>query len=71
MGNGARHINPPAARLEDGGATAEFTFRINLRREGGAVEGRGERQCINLDHCDLLLALAQVSMAQKARRESK
>ncbi|MNV18144.1 hypothetical protein D3C71_1089580 [compost metagenome] len=71
MSDGSCDVNPAAAWLKDRGATAEFTFRINLWGEGRAVERRGERQRINRYHYDLLFIWTQLSMAQIAGRESK
>jgi len=68
MGNCARHVNAAAARLKHRRATAQLTFRIDLRRHGRRVEGRGERQRVNRSHHDLLLSWVILSLAPFGRK---
>ncbi|MNP24311.1 hypothetical protein D3C76_1170630 [compost metagenome] len=54
VNNGARHVNPTAAGFENRRAAAKFTFRIELSRQGCAVQRGGERQRKDTIHADLL-----------------
>src|SRR5690606_22965377 len=68
MGDGACHVDPPAAGLKHRGTAAEFTFRVNLRREGGGIEGRGERESVDRNHHYLLLAWGPFSLSPFGRK---
>ena len=68
MGNSARHVDAAAARLKHRRATAQLTFRVDLRRHGRGVEGRGECQRINRSHHDLLLSWVLLSLAPFGRK---
>ena len=68
VSNGARHVDTATAGLKDRGATAQFTFRVNLRRQGGGIKGRGERQGVDRNHHYLLLAWVPFSLAPFVRK---
>src|SRR5690606_37518964 len=66
--NGSRHVDAAAARLKYRGTAAQFALRVNLRGQGGGIEGRGECQRVDRNHHYLLLAWVVLSLAPIGRK---